>query len=169
MYSDCRAVILSKIIENDEKQEYIYDETILNRKSFSNKNKLSTESINMNEIINIDNLLIRNRKLSERKNVIVSTNSIDWMDVGGKYYAYQSMDYLLSSVTVDHSCLLASERQLVKSLTTDINPLRPSLNNIKAYGSAAPDRVAGSLAMTRSLGDMYLKQKELRLFIFKFH
>jgi len=69
----------------------------------------------------------------------------------------------VASVTTDHSCVLTSEIQAISKMTSDPNPFRPSESDKRASGSMAPLRVAGSLAVTRALGDGYLKLKELSI------
>ena len=43
----------------------------------------------------------------------------------------------------------------------DANPIRSSINDKRLSGINAPKRVAGSLAVTRAMGDGYLKRKDL--------
>ena len=55
---------------------------------------------------------------------------------------------------------------MISKTTSDPMPLRPSLQGKRMFGKNAPDRVGGSLAVTRALGDGYLKRKELRYVLF---
>ena len=72
-------------------------------------------------------------------------------------------------LTLDHACDVPAEAEGVRSLTSDPNPVRASDNDRKALGARAPLRVAGSLAVTRALGDPYLKNKELSMPVFADH
>ena len=77
-------------------------------------------------------------------------------------YQYESDGYQLCCVTTDHNCLVQEERKMVQHFSSDPNPLRPSEIGKRTYGINAPDRVAGSLAITRAMGDGYLKKQEVR-------
>lgn len=61
--------------------------------------------------------------------------------------------------------MVPEERKMVSHLSSDPNPLRPSEIGKRNYGANAPDRVAGSLAITRALGDGYLKRQDIRLVV----
>ena len=66
------------------------------------------------------------------------------------------------ALTEDHSCADERECARVKALTADPSPIRQSERDRRMYGSSrAPYRVAGTLAITRSLGDFYLKRPQL--------
>lgn len=84
-------------------------------------------------------------------------------------YCYEEDGFQVTCVTTDHTCQIPEERALVGFLSSDPNPIRPSEIGLKTYGLSAPDRVAGSLAITRALGDGYLKRKDISLPTFKQH
>ena len=83
------------------------------------------------------------------------------LDIGGDTFVYCSPNSTVLSVTRDHCCAVDAECLLVSSLTTDANPLRPSESDRRNQFRQAPTRVAGSLAVTRAMGDGYLKIAEL--------
>ncbi|EWM26894.1 protein phosphatase [Nannochloropsis gaditana] len=68
-------------------------------------------------------------------------------------------------LTRDHNCQNASEVKLVKQRTTDKHAIRKSAKDARsahyASGVGGIDRVAGSLAVTRALGNGYLKWPSL--------
>ena len=72
-------------------------------------------------------------------------------------------------LTLDHSCDVPAEADGVRSLSSDPAPVRASDNDRRALGGRAPLRVAGSLAVTRALGDPYLKLRELSMPLFADH
>ena len=80
---------------------------------------------------------------------------------GGKAFCEARYGQTLEGITLDHNCYLEDEAKAVAYQTSDPNPIRPSDADRRANGSLAPPRVAGSLAVTRALGDGYLKRKEL--------
>jgi hypothetical protein len=84
-------------------------------------------------------------------------------------YRYEKDGYQVAGVTTDHTCHVPEERALVAYLSSDPNPCRPSEIGLKTYGLAAPDRVAGSLAITRALGDGYLKRHDVSLPAYRKH
>lgn len=61
--------------------------------------------------------------------------------------------YIVTAITKDHVCTSPNERKVVQAMSNDPNPLRPSVNDTTAKFL----RVAGSLAITRAVGDGYLK------------
>jgi serine/threonine protein phosphatase PrpC len=77
-------------------------------------------------------------------------------------YGVTDAGYAARSLTVDHCCEQEAERVRVRALSADPAPFRPSRGDLEALGSrGAPMRVAGSLSVTRALGDGYLKTREL--------
>jgi len=78
-------------------------------------------------------------------------------DIGGDNFSYKARGIEVSSVTTDHCCAVEAECKVVQHLTRDPNPLRKSVNDQLVSGNRAPNRVGGSLAVTRALGDGYLK------------
>lgn len=52
--------------------------------------------------------------------------------------------------------------QGLRLLSSDPHPNRPSAKDLRLFGAHAISRVGGSLAVTRALGDGYLKTVELR-------
>jgi serine/threonine protein phosphatase PrpC len=78
------------------------------------------------------------------------------------YFRYRSRGIEVSAVTCDHSCDSQIETEAIRLVTTDADPIRVSINGklSKKY-TAAPLRVAGSLAVTRAMGDGYLKMESL--------
>lgn len=78
-------------------------------------------------------------------------------DIGGDNFSYRAKGIEISSVTTDHCCAVEAECKVVQHLTKDPNPLRKSANDQLISGNRAPNRVGGSLAVTRALGDGYLK------------
>ena len=86
----------------------------------------------------------------------------------GNYYVHRNekMGIEVSAITLDHGCDSVLEGQLVKALTIDTNPIRCSINgsrgaNRRVSNIQQPLRVAGSLAVTRAIGDGYLKVPSL--------
>ena len=65
--------------------------------------------------------------------------------------------HIVSAVTKDHVCSSRNEMKIVSALSKDPKPFRASHND----NSLAFQRVAGSLAITRAMGDGYLKHPEL--------
>jgi hypothetical protein len=61
--------------------------------------------------------------------------------------------FIVTAITKDHVCTSLNERRVVQAMSNDPNPLRPSVNDTTAKFL----RVAGSLAITRAVGDGYLK------------
>ena len=88
-------------------------------------------------------------------------------DVGGDFFSYQTKSLKINGVTTDHCCAIEAECELISRNNKDPQPLRQSDNDRKLYGSRAPMRVAGSLAVTRALGDGYLKISDLSSSIYK--
>eukprot|EP00760_Papus_ankaliazontas_P018948 PhM_4_TR17783/c0_g1_i1/m.103778 len=70
-------------------------------------------------------------------------------------------------LSCDHDPNNSTERALVKSRTTDKNAFRRAAAH--AHISSAPLRVAGSLMVTRSFGDAYLKKADLSVPPFSEH
>ncbi len=62
--------------------------------------------------------------------------------------------YTIRGLTIDHNCRSATEIALVKRLSSDPQPVKSGTDGLL--------RVAGSLAITRALGDGYLKRAFLR-------
>lgn len=61
----------------------------------------------------------------------------------------------------DHNCGNKKEIELVKDRCMDRKPIRMSVKDAQYNSKNGIDRVAGSLAVTRALGDAYLKRKNL--------
>ena len=81
--------------------------------------------------------------------------------LGGESYSHIAWGLELIGVTTDHAPANALETVAVKHMTSDANPIRASEND-KGMPHA-PMRVAGSLAVTRALGDGYLKARSLSI------
>lgn len=64
-------------------------------------------------------------------------------------------------LSLDHNCGNKKEIQLVKARCMDKKPIRMSVKDARYNSKNGIDRVAGSLAVTRALGDAYLKRKNL--------
>lgn len=77
-------------------------------------------------------------------------------------YSKNHGSYYSENITSDHTSYSPTERFLVAMLTNDPQPFRPSQKAFRRYGDKAPERVAGSLSVTRAVGDGYLKWKEIR-------
>ena len=75
-------------------------------------------------------------------------------------------EYRCVQITQDHTASNSVEQQLVARRSTDPVPFRASNRSVKSNG---PQRVAGSLMVTRALGDAYLKDSELSDPPFKEH
>ena len=88
-------------------------------------------------------------------------------DVGGDCFSYKSKSLKIKGVTTDHCCAIDAEREFITKNNKDPQPLRQSENDARMYGSRAPMRVAGSLAVTRALGDGYLKISDLSSTMYK--
>ena len=80
---------------------------------------------------------------------------------GGEHFTFSDDHCLVGGITLDHNCNVEDEIRAVQIVTNDTNPIRCSINERKGVPLNAPLRVAGSLVVTRALGDGYLKQKEL--------
>ena len=95
----------------------------------------------------------------------------------GNYYIHRNCKKGLevSAVTLDHCCDSSLEVQAVRAQTDDTNPIRRSINALKGSNSRMlssfpqPLRVAGSLAVTRGLGDGYLKMRSLSVRPYRDH
>jgi len=57
-------------------------------------------------------------------------------------YYHSDGELQLACVTLDHSCVVAEERQAIFARTQDPQPLRPSGNGIKMFGKFAPERLS---------------------------
>eukprot|EP01041_Mallomonas_annulata_P006829 gene6829-13834_t len=77
--------------------------------------------------------------------------------------AYSSTNdhWEVSLLTEDHMCGVAMEREAVARLSSDPCPIGPTEREFRRFGAAAPIRVGRSLAVTRALGDGYLKRKSV--------
>lgn len=84
------------------------------------------------------------------------------------FYERLSFDSL-QGITLDHTCQVDEEVAVVKYLSKDPDPIRQSENDKRRFGNAAIPRVAGSLAVTRALGDGYLKRCDMSLEPFSRH
>lgn len=84
-------------------------------------------------------------------------------DSGEHFFVYSSEGLLVQSVTSDHCCESRAEAQTILASSSDPNPIRTSVSDKRLSKAAqvGPLRVAGSLAVTRALGDGYLKTKTL--------
>ena len=69
----------------------------------------------------------------------------------------------------DHNCINQNEVELVKQRSTDGAPIRKSQKDLAKGSTSAVARVAGSLAVTRAIGDAYLKRKNLSFEPYKHH
>lgn len=67
------------------------------------------------------------------------------------------MQVTVQELTQDHCCGSPADVQCLLRLSSDPSPCRPSQTDIARFGDKAMPRVAGSLAVTRALGDGYLK------------
>ena len=67
--------------------------------------------------------------------------------------------YCVSAITKDHTCTSKNEKKIVSAMSKDPKPFRSSINDTAS--ALAFKRVAGSLAITRAMGDGYLKHPEL--------
>ena len=86
----------------------------------------------------------------------------------GNYFSHAYKGIQVAAVTTDHSCDSTLEAEAIKTVTTDTNPIRRSINGKSNNGRGRvslpqPLRVAGSLAVTRAMGDGYLKLKGLSM------
>ena len=77
--------------------------------------------------------------------------------IGGVAFAYSAYSFEVIGVTTDHATINPSEVLVVKHTTSDPSPIRPSEGDKDKGVKYAPVRVAGSLSVTRALGDGYLK------------
>jgi len=77
--------------------------------------------------------------------------------IGGAAFAYSAYSLEVIGVTTDHATINPSEVLVVKHTTCDPSPIRPSEGDKDKGVKHAPVRVAGSLSVTRALGDGYLK------------
>ncbi len=80
---------------------------------------------------------------------------------GGKGFSCSIRGLRMQGITVDHSPNLSVEADAIKGTNLDKQPIRRSIGDRVKPPPNAPLRVAGSLAVTRALGDGYLKMKEL--------
>ena len=81
--------------------------------------------------------------------------------LGGETFSYSAYALEVVGVTSDHAASNAMEALAVSQTTSDPRPIRKSENDKGV--SDAPMRVAGTLSVTRALGDCYLKYPLLSL------
>ncbi len=81
-------------------------------------------------------------------------------DHGFEHFSFYKDGFSIGAVSWDHSLTNKLERKLLKQRTTDPNPLRCAMRDKDKKGNF--ERVAGSLMVTRALGDGYLKWKDIR-------
>ena len=106
--------------------------------------------------LHIEDLLARHSTMSAGKKRKIPAGSL-----GGESFFHAAWGLELIGVTTDHAPANSLETLAVKHVTSDGNPIRVSEND---KGTPhAPMRVAGSLAVTRALGDGYLKARSLSI------
>ena len=76
------------------------------------------------------------------------------------------MEIVAVALSRDHNCYDVDEAALVKARSRDDNAIRINENQAKK-GVRAIKRVAGSLAVTRAIGDAYLKNAKFSISPFK--
>jgi hypothetical protein len=93
---------------------------------------------------------------SDETTVIIETASQETNSTSLRSFSGSSRPPLLKAValTVDHTLQSFIENEAVRQSTTDPNPFRQSRNDRTSI------RVAGTLAVSRALGDAYLKMRE---------
>ena len=74
--------------------------------------------------------------------------------------AGDAVDYKVTALSLDHTAQNEKERLYVKQRTKDPVPFRSSIKSV-VVNEDLPLRVAGSLMVTRALGDGYLKRADL--------
>lgn len=177
-YRDCRAVLFSRHDKQlNNNIEFLYDSMY---DSISHSTILQSQQEVMIIQDNYINDATSNHLRVRSTSIVTSSTSINeksnkWLDIGGKYYYHinynleDQKEYKVECLTMDHSCQVPLERIIVSSLSSDINPLRASEIGKKNFGLDAPVRVAGTLAITRALGDSYLKREDISLPTYKAH
>ena len=171
---DCRAVLVSSSplssISNDKLQQLQRVEGATNpQNGFDTKDFIYDE-------LRRDGKLSRYDSISSQSTDILSTvtsgNDHDCAnsnsnDSNDNEYVYEHDNfsafnefYHVSAITKDHICTSTNEKRIVSTLSRDPRPFRSSVNDI-SNSAAAFKRVAGSLAITRAMGDGYLKHREL--------
>lgn len=86
--------------------------------------------------------------------------------VQGSSAGEESVEIAAVALSRDHNCYDVDEAALVKARSGDDNAIRVSKNDEKK-GVRAIKRVAGSLAVTRAIGDAYLKNVEFSISPYK--
>lgn len=131
-------------------------------------NKENSHDTNSLDFKKFDSLLPDQKNTThENQSMNANKNQKIRLDVGGEYFSYQLKSLLVKGVTTDHCCSIEAERDLITKNNRDPQPLRQSESDAKLYGARAPMRVAGSLAVTRALGDGYLKMSGLSSAMYK--
>ena len=121
---------------------------------------MTTDSILEERHINFSSNIILSSEIRSADDPIIARKR-QRLDIGGDTFVYCSPNSAVVSITRDHCCAVEAECLLVSSLTSDANPLRPSESDKRNQVRQAPRRVGGSLAVTRAIGDGYLKVPEL--------
>lgn len=121
---------------------------------------MSTDTTNTNDNNNTTGKEKQSKKKRKNKNMNFTESDFDSSDFTG---TFPELGISLHCLTSDHCCDDKDERTALRMLCpTDPRPMRPSVNDKKLFGKEAIKRVAGTLAVTRALGDGYLKISCLR-------
>jgi len=75
--------------------------------------------------------------------------------LGGETFSHAAYALEVVGITIDHACTNPQEVLAIKHVSSDPSPIRTSEND--KGQRHAPVRVAGTLSVTRALGDGYLK------------
>ena len=167
---DCRAVLVSTTSESSEDgshqsqmlidsgthfspcfqtKDFIYDEFKKDGK-LNRYDSVSSQVSDVSSVTNNGNDNDKPHTNNERKDEYVYEHD----DFNASNSAYH-----VSAITKDHICTSRNEKRIVSALSRDPKPFRSSIND--SSSSLSFKRVAGSLAITRAIGDGYLKHPEL--------
>jgi serine/threonine protein phosphatase PrpC len=153
---DSRAILCSTD-KDSSKEISISDTDVTFTRVTMKSNRIRPFSLKSDEELKGLDLLYQEKSYAGR------LRSMRGYDVGGSNFFYRGMGLFIQGITLDHTCSVEEELAVVKYLSSDPDPIRQSENDKRRFGTAAIPRVAGSLAVTRALGDAYLKRADMSL------